>query len=90
MKNPDKPILSETITTQIVPVDLNAYICGNYGMLSYLYSLIQGRFILLSNILKFPFLDSDFEEKSRFYLEKHTTFLKDFTEVFLDKKKSGC
>jgi hypothetical protein len=40
MKDPDNPKLEETKTTQIVPVDLNGYICGNYRLIALLYSEI--------------------------------------------------
>ena len=40
MKDPDNPKLEEIITTRIVPVDLNAYICGNYRLLATLYHQI--------------------------------------------------
>lgn len=44
MRNPEKPNLLEIETTNIVPVDLNAYICGNYEILSHLF-LQLGEFL---------------------------------------------
>ncbi|CAK5088102.1 unnamed protein product [Meloidogyne enterolobii] len=41
MKNPEKPKLVDIETTNIVPVDLNAYICGNYEILSHLYLQLE-------------------------------------------------
>ncbi|KAL7071716.1 hypothetical protein ACQ4LE_009150 [Meloidogyne hapla] len=41
MKHPEKPKLIEIETTNIVPVDLNAYICGNYEILSHLYLQLE-------------------------------------------------
>jgi hypothetical protein len=43
MKNPQKPKLEETMTSKILPVDLNAYICGNYRTIAILYSEIGSR-----------------------------------------------
>nr|CAD2180060.1 unnamed protein product [Meloidogyne enterolobii] len=40
MRNPEQPKLEETITTSIVPYDLNAFICGNYRILSELFTAL--------------------------------------------------
>ncbi|KAL3078820.1 hypothetical protein niasHS_014602 [Heterodera schachtii] len=37
MSDPDRPSMLDIETTNIVPVDLNAYICGNYEILSHLF-----------------------------------------------------
>jgi hypothetical protein len=43
MADPANPKLKQIITSQIVPVDLNAYLCGNLQLLSKLYHQIGAK-----------------------------------------------
>ncbi|KAF7638076.1 Trehalase [Meloidogyne graminicola] len=62
MRNYDNPKLEEIITTSIIPLDLNAFICGNFRLLSELYSSLGKKRKALTYNKLYLKMRSDFKE----------------------------
>lgn len=73
-------------TTNIVSVDLNAFLCRNMEILAHFYSLIPGLFLVLAFSSNFVLGNEKFED---YYRSKHAQFKRDFQKLFYVDSSDG-